>query len=162
MHPKWTLAVVAILLAAAPGLALTQTASSPVSGALPGNDIGTHSSLPRSAQAANITPEDTHSPIAPTAPEPAVSPDANVRQLLVAGQRALSNGQTDTADEALEQAESRILTRSVPQTQTDYASSNPLVAEIEQARVALGNHDKARASQLLGQMLASNAPELMD
>jgi hypothetical protein len=162
------------MLVAAP-VALAQTmapSSSPMSsgplpgqtveGARPGNDIGTRSSLPLSPNASNITPADTSSTIAPTPPEPAVGPDAGVSALLAAANQSIASGQTGTADEALEQAETQILQRSVPQTQTDYTSADPVVAQIEQARQALGNHDNAAATQLINQILAGGAPELAD
>ena len=137
-------------------------AQTSVTGALPGNDIGTRSSLPRSPNASNITPNDTTSTIAPTPPEPAVGPVSNVQELLSAAAQSLAGGQTGTADEALEQAETKILTRAVPQTQTDYASQDPMVSQIQQARTALGSNDRSGALQIINQMLASNEPELAD
>ena len=141
--------------------AQAQTQSS-VTGALPGNDIGTRSSLPRSPYASNITPNDTTSTIAPTPPEPAVAPGADVQALLNAAGQSLAAGQTGTADEALEQAETQILTRSVPQTQASYASQDPVVGQIEQARTALGSNDRNGALQIINEILASNVPELAD
>lgn len=153
----------AALLAAPLSIAHAQMApQTTATGALPGNDIGTRSSLPRSPYASNITASDTKSTIAPTPPEPAVSPDANVQQLLMASNQAISTGQTGTANEALEQAETQILTRSVLQSQTNYVSTDPVVAQIEQARMALGSNDNAQASQVINQVLASNAPELTE
>jgi hypothetical protein len=164
----------AALLLSAP-LAMAQTAPSATAGApsaamapqtdtgaRPGNDIGTRSSLPLSNQASNITAADTKSAIAPTPPEPNVGPDAGVSALLTAANQSIAKGQTGTADEALEQAETQILQRSVPQTQTDYTTQDPVVAQIGQARTALGNHDNAAATQTINQILASNAPELND
>jgi len=145
----------AMLLAAPLAVAQTQT-----DGARPGNDIGTRSSLPLSSAASNITSADTRSTIAPTSPEPSVGADAQVSALLISARQSIASGQTGTADEALEQAETQILQRSVPQTQVDYTSANPVVAQIEQARQALGNHDRTSASQLISQILASGAPEL--
>jgi hypothetical protein len=156
--------ILSAALAAAPlSIAYAQMApqTTTTTGALPGNDIGTRSSLPRSPYVSNITSGDTKSTIAPTPPEPSVGPDASVQQLLMASNQAIGAGQTGTADEALEQAETQILTRTVPQTQTDYASADPVVAQIEQARAALGSNDNAQASQVITQVLASNAPELM-
>jgi len=131
-------------------------------GARPGNDIGTGESLPRSPYVSNVVPSDTKSTIAPTPPAPNVPPDANVQQLLTASQASLAAGQTGTAEAALEQAETNILTRSVPQTQTDYTSQNPVVARIDQARQALGDGDKSGSMRIISQILASNAPELTD
>jgi hypothetical protein len=156
-----------LLLAAPAALAQTGplTSSGPLpgqgpNGALPGNDIGTRSSLPLSPKASNITPADTTSTIAPTPPEPSVGPDAAVSALLTSANQSIASGQTGTAEEALEQAETQILQRSVPQTQTDYTSTDPVVAQIAQARQALGNNDTAGATQMINQILASGAPEL--
>lgn len=147
------------MLLAAP-LAFAQTPPQTATGARPGNDIGTHSSLPLSSKASNINSADTHSTIAPTSPEPNVPPGSGVSVLLTTAKQDMAAGKTGTADEALEQAETQILQRSVPQTQTDYASNDPVVAQIEQARQALGHHDKAGSTQIIDQILASNAPEL--
>jgi hypothetical protein len=153
----------AALLAAQLSVAQAQmTPQTTATGALPGNDIGTRSSLPRSPYASNIDSSDTNSTIAPTPPEPVVGPDANVQQLLMAGNQAISAGQTGTADEALEQAETQLLIRSVPQIQADNVSHDPVVAQIEQARMALGNNDSVLASQMISQILMSNAPELAE
>jgi len=141
-------------------MGMTNTTSD--TGARPGNDIGTRSSLPRSPTASNIVAGDTRSTIAPTPPEPPVGSDANVQQLLTAANQAIVTGQTGMANEALERAESNILTRSVLATQVNYASQDPVVSQIEQARFAIGNHDKAGAQQMINQILASNAPELSD
>jgi hypothetical protein len=66
------------------------------------------------------------------------------------------------AQEAMEQAESRILDRAVVATTGDQPSGDPVVAQIEQARQALGNGDKAGSGKILDQILASAAPELSD
>jgi hypothetical protein len=141
-------------------IASAQTTSP--TGARPGNDIGTRDSLPLSPYASNITSGDTKSTIAPTPPEPNVGPDADVQQLLVASLQSLANGQTGTADEALEQAETNILDRSVPQTQTDYTSEDPIVSRIEAARTALGSNDIATTKSIVNGILASGSPELSD
>lgn len=141
-------------------IAFAQTTYS--TGARPGNDIGTRDSLPLSPYASNITSGDTKSTIAPTPPEPNVPPDADVQQLLVASLQSLANGQTGTADEALEQAETNILDRSVPQTQTDYTSGDPIVSQIESARSALGSNDIASTKSIVNSILASGSPELSD
>lgn len=164
--PHLTLAA---LLLSAP-LAMAQTtppapatmAPQTDTGARPGNEIGTRSSLPLSDKASNITAGDSSSTIAPTSPEPNVGPNAGVSTLLISAKQSIASGATGTADEALEQAETQILQRSVPQTSTDYVSQDPVVMQIGQARQALGNHDKAAATQTINQILASNAPELND
>jgi hypothetical protein len=158
------LTLAAMLLAAPLAMAQTTPTTPDVApgGARPGNEIGTRSSLPLSPNASNITPSDTTSTIAPTPPEPAVGPDAGVSALLASANQSIASGQTGTADEALEQAETQILQRSVPQIQTDYTNNDPVVVQIGQARQALGNRDNAGATQIINQILASNAPELND
>ncbi len=153
------LAVSALLLGGQ--LAHAQTADNS-SDVRPGHTPGVGTSLPVSPTVSNVMPGDTHSTIAPTPPPPSAGPGATVQQLLASGKQALAAGQTGTADAALENAETNILTRSVPQTQTDYSSENPVIAQIEQARTAIGKHDNAGATQIINQILASNAPELAD
>ncbi|WP_297488820.1 hypothetical protein [Acidocella sp.] len=160
MIPLKPLALSFSLLAAPLALAQTAPGTAAGNGALPGNAVGTRSSLPRAAAASNINPSDTRSTIAPTPPEPAVGPNASVSALLAAANQAIASGQTGTADEAMEQAETQILQRSVPQTQTDYVSQDPVVAQIDHARQALGNKDRAGAMRTINQILASGAPEL--
>ncbi len=152
--------VSALAFSAQMSLAHAQTSTS--DGARPGNDIGTHSSMPLSNNVSNVTPGDTESTIAPTSPEPVVPPDATVQQLLLVGSQYIASGKTGTADEALEQAETKILTRAVPQMAAGVPSQDPVVAQIETARGVLGSGNNAGAVQLLNQILASNAPELGD
>lgn len=159
-----------VLLAAPLAMAQAQTSTmgptgtmgASATGALPGNDIGTRSSLPRSPTASNILPGDTASTIAPTPPEPPVGQGASVQQLLMTANQAIASGQTGMANEALERAETNILTRSIVATQATYVSSDPVVSQIQQARFALGSHDRAGAQQVINQILTSNAPELSD
>jgi hypothetical protein len=157
-----------MLLASSPVLAqsmtddMSQTGPQSVTGARPGNDIGTRNSLPRSPVAANITAADTKSTIAPTPPEPSVGADAGVSALLSSANQSLATGQTGQANEALEQAETQVLQRSVLQTQTDYTSTDPLVAQIDQARQAIGNHDNADATRIINQILSGGSPELSE
>lgn len=138
------------------------TGTTSATGALPGNDIGTRSSLPRSPTASNIMPSDTSSTIAPTPPEPPVGDSASVQQLLMTANQAIASGQTGMANEALERAETNILTRSVLASPVNYVSSDPVVSQIQQARFALGSHDRSGAQQMINQILSSNAPELAD
>jgi hypothetical protein len=151
----------ALALGCALTLAQAQTApQTNSSGALPGNAIGTRSSLPLSPYASNMTPNDTKSTIAPTSPAPNVGPDADVRDFLVASRQALSVGQTGTAQEALERAETEILSRSVLQSQADETSQNPTVLAITQARMTLGSGNVSGAMRQIDDILASGAPEL--
>jgi hypothetical protein len=133
---------------------LAQTPANPDTGARPGNEIGTGSSLPQSDKASNITPQDTHSDIAPNLPSPPVAPGAPVRDYLAAARTALLQGRTGEAQQALEMAETRALDRSVPLFQTNVPDKNPLVDEIGQALQALGSGDRGRAVQVIEAALA--------
>jgi len=156
------LAMSALLLGAALSLACAQTTPSGDDSIRPGHVPGEGTSYPLSPKASNISSADTQSDIAPTPPAPAVGPDAGVQQYLTAANVALAAGQTGTADAALEEAETRILTRSVPQTAGDTPSNDPVVAQIEQARSDIGSNNKPGAEQTINAILASNAPELAE
>ncbi|HEY2618469.1 MAG TPA: hypothetical protein VGI78_14105 [Acetobacteraceae bacterium] len=118
-------------------------------GARPGNEIGTGSSLPMSDKASNIAPGDTKSAIAPNLPSPPIGGNASVRDYLVAARSALLLGRTGEAQQALEMAETRALDRSVPLFQTNAVDKSPLVGEIGQALQALGGGDRGRAVQII-------------
>jgi hypothetical protein len=138
-------------------LAAAQPAPSganPDTGARPGNEIGTGSSLPYSDRSSNITPQDTRSTIAPNLPSPPVGPNASPRDYLAAARTALLQGHTGEGQQALEMAETRALDRSVPLFQTDVPSRNPLVDEINQALQALGSGDRGRAVQIIEAAMA--------
>jgi len=156
------LALSSLLTLGLSSLALAQMASSGDDSIRPGHTPGVGPSYPLSPNASNITPGDTTSTIASTPPAPNVPLDASVQQLLMSASSAISAGQTGTGDEALEDAETKILTRSVVRTQADMPSADPVVAQIEQARTELGSHDKTGATQVINQILSSNAPELAD
>jgi hypothetical protein len=121
----------------------------PETGARPGNEIGTGSSLPLSDKASNISPGDTTSAIAPNLPSPPIGENASVRDYLAAARSALLLGQTGEAQQALEMAETRALDRSVPLFQTNVVDKSPLVGEIGQALQALGAGDRGRAVQII-------------
>jgi len=123
--------------------------ANPITGARPGNDIGTGMSLPMGNSASNIDQQDTRSAIAPNLPSPQLGPNASPADYLRAAQSALSAGQTGEAQQALEEAETRLLDRSVPYRQTNNPSDNPDVAQITQALHALAAGDRARSMQLI-------------
>lgn len=143
---------IALLLGAMASQALAQTLPpgiNPETGARPGNEIGTGSSLPTSDKASNISLENTISVIAPNLPSPAIGENAAVRDYLAAARTALLTGRTGEAQQSLEMAETRALDRSVPLFQTSTAIRDPLVDEIEQALHALGAGDRGRAVQVI-------------
>jgi hypothetical protein len=145
----------AAILALASALpALAQTVPQTVTGARPGNVIGTDSSLPTSNNASNINRTDTRSPIAPRLPAPGLAEGSTPSQFLNAAKGALRTNRTGEAQEAIERAETRLLDRSTAQG-ADPLSTSPLVAQLGQARGALAAGDRARAMQIIDTVLAS-------
>jgi hypothetical protein len=150
----------AVLFGLATGAALAQTGvpltpqgvppgANPATGARPGNEIGTGMSMPMSEKASNIGPADINSPVAPNLPRPAISENASAEELLIAARNALAAGRTGEAQEAMEQAETRLLDRSVPLFQTNTPSANPVVSQVSQALQALSVGDMPRCMQLI-------------
>jgi len=123
--------------------------ASPITGARPGNVIGTGMSLPLGTSASNIDAQNTRSQIAPNLPSPQVGPNASSVDYLSAALEALSEGRTGEAQEALEHAQTRLLDRSVAYGQTNNPTDNPAVAQITQALHALAAGDRPRCMQLI-------------
>ena len=112
---------------------------------------------PSSTRASNITRSDTHSEIAPRLPTPETassSPDA----LLKAAQQALSQGRTGAAQQALEMAETRVLTRTVVPNAANSPDSGSLVQHISAARQALGQRDIAKAKEEVNMAMGMPVP----
>jgi hypothetical protein len=150
----------ALLFGLTSGAVLAQTAvpltpqgvppgANPVTGARPGNDIGTGMSMPMGNNASNIGPDNTNSPIAPNLPSPTVGDNATAPDYLIAARNALAAGRTGEAQQSLEMAETRLLDRSTPLFQTNTPSANPVVSQISQALQALAAGDKPRCMSLI-------------
>ena len=139
-----------LLLAAS---AAAQPVPNTPDGARPGNVPGTGQSLPLSNDASNITPSDTHSVIAPRLPDPEVGENAPPRAFLEAARRALAANRTGEAQEAMERAESRALSRSVAPARADQPSRQSLVSQIAEARGALSSGDRSRAIRIVEEAL---------
>jgi hypothetical protein len=107
---------------------------------------------PFSPRASNIDGADTYSEIAPRLPDPYAAGDGP-RAYLVAAQRALDHRQTGAAQEALERAQTRILSRSTDPAFADRPDDRGLSRAITDARLALGQHDVRRAQAILAQVL---------
>lgn len=99
---------------------------------------------PLSNRASNIAPSNTRSEIAPRLPEPA-SASNSPEGYLAAAQRALASGRTGAAQEALERAETRVLSRSTDPAAAATPADMPMVQQISQARQALAARDIAGA-----------------
>jgi hypothetical protein len=89
---------------------------------------------------------------------------SSVSVLLTAANQAIASGHTQLAYERLSQAKVKILNLRLPTTNSPqtYSSIDPVVRQINNARFALTKNDSAGAQQIIGQILASNAPELSD
>jgi len=81
--------------------------------------------------------------VRPGLPLPALPENSPPSAYLRAAQGALATGRTGEAQEALEQAQPRLLDRSVPLGHTDEPSSNPAISQIGQALQALHAQDRA-------------------
>ncbi len=127
----------AVVLSAVPAIA--QTANSPEPSV--------------TTPAANIDSSNTRNPIAPRLPTPGVDENAAPSAFLIAARQALAAGRTGYAQEAMERAETRILSRSVPPSQARQASQQSLVQEIGAARRALATGDRNQAMSLIEQAL---------
>jgi hypothetical protein len=137
-------------LLGAPGFAQgVPPGANPVTGARPGNDIGTGMSMPMGNRASNIDQRDTRSDIAPNLPSPQIGPNASAVDYLRAADRALREGRTGESQQALEMAQTRLLDRSVPQGQTGNPSGNPAVTQIDEALHALAAGQHMQAMQLI-------------
>jgi hypothetical protein len=148
-------ATVAVLgMAALQALAQAPSGVDPTTGARPGHEVGIGDSLPRSGKASNIGSVDTESTIAPTLPASALGDDATTRDYLTSARASLVAGRTGQAQQSLEMAETRVLSRAVPQGQTSTPSDSRLVSEIRDARSALGGGDSPHAIQLIDLALA--------
>lgn len=150
------LAVVALTgMVSISALAQTPPMVDPVTGARPGHSPGVGESQPFSDKSSNSVPGNTRSNIAPTLPGPMVEDNAASREFLMAARSALMAGRTGQAQQSLEMAETRSLDRSVPQGQTNIPSDSPRVAQIRDARRALGSGDMAQALQLIDLALSN-------
>ena len=99
---------------------------------------------PRSNHASNISASDTRSEIAPRLPDPATASNTP-EAYLAAAQNALASGKTGAAQEALERAETRLLSRSTDPSAAASPADMPMVQQIGQARQALATRDIAGA-----------------
>ena len=112
---------------------------------------------PSSGAASNIAAGDTHTEWSPQLPAPPVSENAPPSAFIAAALRAVAAGRTGEAQEAIERAESRALTRAVAISKAGDASQQPLVLTLTKARQALGAGDRQTAVQLLEQ--AQKSPD---
>jgi hypothetical protein len=117
----------------------------PATGARPGNIPGTGNSLPLSDEASNINARTVKSSIAPRLPTPASGDDGEPVIFLRDARGALISGRTGEAQEALERAQTRWLSREIPGGTTGSASDDPRIERIRTALQELSKHDRRAA-----------------
>ena len=103
---------------------------------------------PLSTTAANTTAGNTRSEIAPRLPDPNAA-GSTPEAYLVAARRALAAGKTGMAQEALERAETRVLSRSTDPAMADRPAGIPMVQSIGEARRALATKNTAGAQSAI-------------
>ena len=127
----------------------------PATGPQPGRDYNqSRDSEQHSNQSSNIVPANTRSDIAPTLPMPRIGQNATFLEYLKSACESLAQGRTGQAQQSLEMAETRALSRSVPQEQTDKSSGDKLVLQISSALRALGTGNRTLAMQIIDSALA--------
>ena len=114
---------------------------------------------PMSQYASNIDRATVHSVIAPKLPAPPVGANADAQDLLQAALQALAAKRTGMAQEALERAETRLLTRSVPPDQADVPDDGTAVHLISSARLAIAHGDLASADSAIQQAIGALPPD---
>ena len=153
------------LAGTAGGGALAQTAARRAPPAYPADD-GTApptsayrggASVPLSEKASNLGGATTRSEIAPRLPSPDASSNTP-EALLRAAQRSLSQNRTGAAQQALEMAETRILSRTIDPTALGTPDPAAMVQHIGEARRALGAGNRAGAQAAIAAALQAPVP----
>ena len=116
--------------------------------------MGGSSTQPLSTRDSNITPSDTRSNVAPSLPSPAVGMEGTPRDYLMAARSSLGSGKTGEAQQALEMAETRLLSRSVEVQNAQSPSDQIMVKAISDARHALGDGKVEQSKQIIDMALA--------
>lgn len=104
---------------------------------------------PVSQHASNIAGMPIHSKIAPPLPSVDLGPNATATDYLHAAAKALTNHQTGLAQQALENAETLLLTRSVAHGAANAPDESQAVQNISAARRALGANDLTQSLDLV-------------
>lgn len=112
---------------------------------------------PLSQRASNISPSDTRSELGSRLPSPNAA-NNTPQGLLTAAQTALSRNRTGAAQEALEQAETRVLSRTVDPSLANQPDTQAMVQHIGAARRALGSRDVATARAEIQAALGTPVP----
>jgi hypothetical protein len=111
---------------------------------------------PLSTQATDLKPS-TGEKMGSRLPMPPTSGDTP-RDLLTAAQTALNKGQTGAAQQALEMAETRVLSRTTDPSLANQPDQRAMVANISKARQALGARDTTGAKRAIAMALTDPVP----
>jgi hypothetical protein len=95
----------------------------------------------------------TRSDISPSLPSTGLGPNATATEYLAVADSALSRNRTGEAQAALENAETYLLNRSVPQGMVNQPDQSPAVQTISNALQALASGDRAQTRQLVQQAM---------
>ncbi len=135
---------------------MAEDAGDTVAAMSPGREYRGGAGSPRSNRASNITTGDTRSDIAPRLPDPAAAA-STPEGYLAAAQRSLNAGKTGAAQEALERAETRLLSRSTDPSMAASPADMPMVRQIGEARRALAGRDMAAAKAAISAAMSSGS-----
>lgn len=114
-------------------------------------------SVPLSQRASNIGNQTGRSDVAPRLPDPQAgsnTPEA----LLRAAQRSLAQNKTGAAQQALEMAETRVLSRTTDPSMANTPDTAAMTQRIGEARRALGAGDRAAAQAAIAAALEAPLP----
>jgi hypothetical protein len=117
---------------------------------------------PLSTAPTNLGPVDTRTLWSPELPTPTVDADAPPAAFVKAAQGAIAAGRLGEAQEAIERAESRALTRSVRPSKAGEPSNQALVKQLAEARQALSDGDRMAALRTLQAALGSPGVDSKD
>ena len=146
MHVMKFAAMLMLGMAAAPGLAPAQSTGTPAADMPTGAPLSTS---PTSTRSSNIVPENTRSNVAPNLPASPAGENAAIQEYLRSARASLAAGRTGEAQQSLEMAATRALTRSVDTQQITAPDSNPMVLRIRDALHALGTGNRTQAMDLI-------------
>lgn len=112
---------------------------------------------PLSTRATNLTPSARPEALGSRLPDPNAA-GSTPRDLLEAAQRLLGQGRTGAAQEALERAETRVLSRTTDPSMASQPDQAAMVQNIAQARRALGARDVNGAKQAIAMAMDDRIP----
>jgi hypothetical protein len=146
-----------ILLLSVAALALAAGSANAQTRQTPAPEYSGGAGSPSSNAASNTSAANARPGSAPRLPDPGAANDSPAA-LLTAARTALDHGRTGAAQEALERAETRILSRTTDPSRASEPAQSAMSRHIAEARRALGNKDSAAAKAAIDLALASPVP----